>query len=144
MSNCIAGKFIEVKVVYEKPTETGENKKVTEQYLAMADNFTDAESMTKDELDQYGQIADVSAVKKSNVSCVYTEDTGNNPFYRVKIDICVLLDNGKEKHSAEHWLVCAGDIVTATQKALKELAKGEQDYKIVKVEETSIQDVLQA
>ncbi len=142
VSNVNSGTFFECKVRYERVTENGLTKKVTEPYIIKAYSFTEAETMMIKYIEPFtsGEF-EVSDIKR----CKFTEiieDKSGDIFY--KCVICFInLDekSGKEKKTKHLILVQASNFEDVIGQ-IKAYMKGSMaDYKINKVEESAIMDV---
>ena len=139
--------FYECKVRYEKTTENGEQKKVTETYVVDALSFTEAEGRIIEEMKPYvgDKEMDVTAIKIAQYKDVLFSDADkDDKFYKVSCNFITLDENnGKEKKTAVGYLVQAATVEGA-RKDLDEVMSGTMiDYVIVSVVETGIMDVFE-
>ena len=134
--------WFECKVRYERMTENGSVKKVNEPYLVDALTFTEAESRIIEKMTPYisGEFS-ISAVKKTKVSEIFFDETGDK-YYMVKVNFITLDEkSGVEKKSASFILTQASDFPGAL-KRFEEGMKGTlADYEIASITETQIMDV---
>ena len=132
------------KIKFEKTTESGLNKKVTEQYLVDALSHTEAEARIIEEMTSYisGEftVAGITPAKYSEL--FYSDDTTADRWYKCKLAFITLDERtGAEKRTNSHVLIQASDIRNAI-KQLDEGMKGSMaDYVIASVAETPIMDV---
>lgn len=134
--------WFECKVRYDKMTETGAVKKVNEPYLVDALTFTEAESRIIEEVTPFisGDFT-VSAVKKTKVSEIFFDETGDR-FYMTKVNfISIDEKSGAEKKSASFILVQASDFDGALANFKKGMQGTMSDYDIVSITETLLMDV---
>lgn len=138
--------FYECKVRYEKTTENGEQKKVTETYVVDALSFTEAEGRIIEELKPYvgDNEMDVTAIKIAPYKYVLFSDAyTDEKFYKVRCNFITLDEkSGKEKKTAVDYLVQAATVEGA-RKNLDEVMSGLIGYVIVSVVETGIMDVFE-
>lgn len=134
--------WFECKVRYDKMTETGAVKKVNEPYLVDALTFTEAESRIIEEVTPFisGDFT-ISAVKKTKVSEIFFDETGDR-FYMTKVNfISIDEKSGAEKKSASFILVQASDFDGALANFKKGMQGTMSDYDIVSITETLLMDV---
>lgn len=130
------------KVRYDKVTESGMNKKTTEEYLVDALSFTEAEARFIENITPFisGEFT-VSDIKRANYSELFEDETGDR-WYSCRLAFISLDEkSGREKRSFSTVLVQASDMDGA-MKNLKEGMKGTMaDYTSVVIKETAIMDV---
>ncbi|MCH5218032.1 MAG: DUF4494 domain-containing protein [Muribaculaceae bacterium] len=134
--------WFECKVRYDKMTEKGAVKKVNEPYLVDALTFTEAESRIIEEVTPFisGDFT-ISAVKKTKVSEIFFDETGDR-FYMTKVNfISIDEKSGVEKKSASFILVQASDFDGALANFKKGMQGTMSDYDIVSITETLLMDV---
>lgn len=78
--------WIEVKVRYEKLTETGKSVKVTDPYLVDALSCTEAEARVVEEITLFCNDFNVLNVGKTKISEIFWNE-GGDKFYKVKVKI---------------------------------------------------------
>jgi len=137
----MANNWFQCKLRYEKVTENGIVKKVTEPYLMNALSFTEAEARIVEELTPFmsGEFT-VSDIKRANYSELF-DQFGGDRYYKCKLQF-VTIDqkSAKEKKTSSYILVPADNLRDAV-KNLDEGMKGTlADYTIVSVNETAIMD----
>lgn len=101
----------ETKVKIEK-NDNGEPKEVKEHFILDAETFGEAESITASEYP--GMSADVFAVFRSDIKEIVNQKEADKPFFKATVCDTVTDDFGKEKEVKYTVLVCATDIVEAT------------------------------
>jgi hypothetical protein len=134
--------WFECKISYEKMTENGVLKRVTELYLVDALSFTEAEARIIAEMQPYisGEFM-VADIKRARIAELFANNKGDR-YYRFKI-VFVSLDeqSGTEKKTAATMLAQASDLKEAVA-VLEEGMKGTlANYIIASVTETLIVDV---
>ena len=132
------------KIKFEKVTESGLNKTVTESYLVDALSHTEAEARIIEESKFYvsGEFTVAGIVPAKYSEVFYSDDTTADRWYKCKLAFITLDEkSGAEKRTNSHVLVQASDIRNAI-KQLDEGMKGTMaDYVIASVAETPIMDV---
>lgn len=134
-----------VNVRYQKLAENGKVKKVTEPYLVDALSFTEAESRITEEVAPYisGDFT-VSAVKKSNISEVFRNESGDWWYKVVVAFITIDEKSGCEKRANSYIMVQAQDFQNALENFLDGMKGTLADFEIVSIAETKIMDVFNA
>lgn len=134
--------WIEVKVRYEKMTESGKTVKVTDPYLVDAISCTEAEARVVEEVTAFisGEY-NVLAVNKTKISEIFWDETGDR-FYKVKVNFITLDEKtAVEKRSASYILVQASTFADALANFNKGMKGTMADYEIESIAETKIVDV---
>jgi len=105
--------WFETKVRYDRTTEDGQNKKVTEAYTVEALSFTEAESVITKEISNYinGEF-DVKAITRAAYSEIFFSDVDTDDrYYRVKLAFITLDEKTeKEKRTIVVYLVQAASL----------------------------------
>ena len=134
--------WFECKISYEKTTDDGMPKKVTESYLVDALSFTEAESRIIQEMRPFisGDFQ-VMDIKRARFTESFLNDEGDR-YYRAKIKLITLDEkSGTEKETAVQMLAQASTI----QDAIRVIDNGMKgtitDYVIASVSETALIDV---
>lgn len=138
-------KWFETKVRFDKTMENCTVKKVTEHYLVDALSFTEAEARTNEEVTPFmsGDF-DVSAVKKSNISEIFRDETGDR-WYKVKVAFITIDEKtAVEKRKASYILVQASSFKGAYDNFIEGMKGTMADYEIAGIAETAIMDVYNA
>lgn len=136
--------WIETKLRYDKVTENGAVKTVTESYLVDAMSFTEAEARITEEMKSCisGDFT-VSAVKKAKLAEIIPSDGGGWWYKFRAMFISVNERTGAEKLTPHDFMIEANGVEEAI-----EIFKSEIhlmiDYKITGITETPILDVFQA
>ena len=134
--------WFECKVRYERMAENGTVKKVNEPYLVDALTFTEAEARIIEKITPYisGDFS-ISAVKKTKVSEIFFDDSGDR-YYMVKVNFISLDEKtGVEKKSSNFMLVQAADFAGALKKFEDGMKGTMADYEIASITETPLMDV---
>jgi hypothetical protein len=138
----IMNNWFECKVSYDKITENGIPKKVTEPYLVDALSFTEAEARIIEEIKPYisGEYT-VANIKRARLNEIFFNENGDR-YYRAKVYFVTLDEkSGAEKKSAANMLVQASTL----QEAMTTLENGMKgtlaDYFVASIAETSLMDI---
>ena len=136
--------WFETKIKYEKMTDDGTMKKVSEQYVVDALSFTEAEKRVTEEMSSYisGEY-EVANIKKAAYGEIFFSDVDtDDKWYKAKLQFITLDEkSGKEKRQNVNYLVQAKSLMGAV-KAIDEVMGGTMiDYEIAAVVETMIMDV---
>lgn len=133
--------WIEVKVRYEKMTETGKSVKVTDPYLVDALSCTEAEARVVEEITPFCNDFNVLNVGKTKISEIFWSEGGDR-FYKVKVNFITLDEKtGVEKRSASYILVQASTFADALANFNNGMKGTMADYEIEAITETKIVDV---
>ena len=106
--------WFECKVKYDKLSENGQQKTVTEPYLVDALSFTEAEARITEEITPFisGEFK-VSAVKRTNTAEIFWDENGDR-WYKVKVNFITIDEKtAVEKQTANYIMVQAADFKTA-------------------------------
>lgn len=137
--------WIKTSVRFDKTMENGAIKRVTEPYLVDALSFTEAEARIIEEVTPYisGEFT-VSAVKKSKVSEIFWDESGDR-WYQVKAAFITINEKtGAEKRSKTVFLVQASDFKGAYDNFMQGMKGTMADFEIIGITETAIMDVFKA
>lgn len=130
--------WIEVKVRYDKMTESGKTVKVTDPYLVDAVSCTEAEARVVEEISSFVSDFNVLNVGKTKISEIFWDETGDR-FYKVKVNFITIDEkSGVEKRKASFILVPFTDALANFNKGMKGTMA---DYEIEAIAETKIVDV---
>ena len=136
--------WFEAKVKYIKINEDGREKKVNEAYLLDAMSYTEAESRITHEMESVikGDYY-ISSLKKSNITeLVPSEDENDDRWYKAKVNIIDADEvSGKEKSTAQYYLVAAADTDRALENLKKNLSTFVVPYEIANISDTKFIDV---
>lgn len=134
--------WIEVKVRYDKMTDSGKTVKVTDPYLVDAVSCTEAEARVVEEISSFvsGDF-NVLNVGKTKISEIFWDETGDR-FYKVKVNFITIDEkSGVEKRKASFILVQASTFADALANFNKGMKGTMADYEIEAIAETKIVDV---
>ena len=113
----------EIKLKVVKTLDSGETKEVKEHYILDAELHGEAEARGYELYP--GQEIDVFAVFRSDIREIVNDKEDDKPYYKATvIDVFEDQDTGKEKETKYQMLVCAGDIVEATELMNEYLGQG--------------------
>lgn len=139
------GNWYEVKVSYEKQTESGESKKTAEVYAVDAMSFGDAEKTVFEEVKQYvdGDV-EILAISKAQYKEVFAKETAQcDEWYKAKLQILTVNERtGDEKKESVVYLVqglSLGDALSGLNGVMDQSAL---DYVSIGLAKTSIIDVI--
>lgn len=136
--------WFEVKATYDKMTENGLVKKVTEPYLFDALSFTEAENRAIEELTPFisGEFT-VKACKRTPIAEIFNIDAER--YYLAKVAFITLDEkSGAEKHSISQILVGASNFKEAYDNFLDGMKDTMADFELISLSETQIMDVYPA
>lgn len=132
--------WIEVKVRYEKTTESGKTVKVTDPYIVDALSCTEAEARVVEEITPFCNDFNVLSVNKTKISEVFWSE--GDKFYKVKVNFITIDEKTvAEKRSASYILVQASDFAEALKNFNEGMRGTLADYEIEAIIETKIVDV---
>lgn len=137
--------WIKTSVRFDKTMENGAIKRVTEPYLVDALSFTEAEARIIEEVTPFisGEFT-VSAVKKSKVSEIFWDETGDR-WYQVKSAFITINEKtGAEKRSTVVFMVQASDFKSAYDNFMQGMKGTVADFDIISITETAIMGVFKA
>lgn len=136
-------KYFEVGVRYQKITEDGQNKVVTEKFLLDAVSFTEAEKRIIEEMQQYSNLyISVISEKITNISeVVTTEDAAADKFYKVKMNIITVDENSGRARKTPQTIIIQAASVDDARKRFDSYIKGWlTDVTLEAVSETKYMD----
>lgn len=137
--------WIEVKVRYEKMTESGKTVKVTDPYLVDALTCTEAEARIIEEVTPFisGEY-NVLNVGKTKISEIFWDESGDR-FYKVKVNFITLDEKtATEKRTATYILVQASNFREAYDNFIDGMKGTMADFEIEAINETKLVDVYRA
>lgn len=138
--------WFEVKVAYDKTTESGEQKRVTELYVVEAMSFAEAETGITKHVNEFtdGDF-DVKAITIPQYKEVwFSDNTFDDKYYKVKLQFTTIDERTeKEKKSNVFYLVLAKDFDTAKRYVEDTMGKSMADYTIASIKETNILDLFE-
>ena len=138
--------WFECKVRYEKTTEDGIQKKVTETYVVDALTFSEAESRIIEEMSHFvsGEL-EVTFLKIAQYKEIFFDnDNVADKWYKAKLAFITIDEKtGKQKKTTIYNLVNASNINAAIVKIDEIMANTMIDYLTCNVSETNIMDVFE-
>lgn len=139
------GEFFVCSVTYEKLTEDGIQKKVTEQHVVEAVSFTDAEAKITKDVSLYvsGEFVVKDISRAPYKELILSEKEDDDRFYKVKVKFFVIDEHtAKEKPTNIFYLVQANTTKQA-QKYTEQAFEGTMVCnEIASIVETKIIDIL--
>lgn len=132
------------KVQCTRTQPSGAEKKQLEQYLADAQSFTEAEARVAAlMLDEQPREFEVAAIQKERYEDVLPLDEADSKWYKVRLAHVTLNEkSGKEKKTYHNLLLQAPSTAGAEARLHRHMEGSLTDYRVLKVEETAILDVL--
>lgn len=133
----------EAKARYQKTTESGMEKTVSEPYIVDAVSVTEAEARLVEEIRDYYTDISVTDVRKRNIVEVFpSNETEDDRWYQVKT-VFIQIDerSGTEKRTPSLYLIQARDFSTANRRFTECMKSTMADYEIHTISETQIMDV---
>lgn len=137
--------WIETKAHYQKLSDSGKLKKVTDTYIVDALSMSEAEARITEELKPYvsGDFS-VSATKQTKISEIFRDGKGDYWYMVVAAFITIDEKTGSEKITRSYYLVQAIDFRNAYENFLEGMKGTLADYDIVSISETKILNVFDA
>lgn len=140
----ITSNWFECTVKFERTTEEGANKKVSENYIVEAMSFTEAEAKIIEEMEAYcsGEL-EIKKITPLNVSGIlFSSLDRDDKWYKGKLFFKILEEsNGKEKKSAVNYLIQADSLRGALKYVEQEMQGSSVDYVTSTISESKIMDV---
>ena len=133
--------WFEVKATYDKMTENGLVKKVTEPYLFDSLSFTEAESRAIEELTPFisGEFT-VKACKRTPIAEIF--NIAAERYYLAKVAFITIDEKtASEKRSISQILVGASNFKEAYDNFLDGMKDTMADFELISLSETQIMDV---
>lgn len=138
--------WFETKVRYEKTTEEGTQKKVTEQYVVDALSFSEAEQRITEEMSAYisGEFEITDVRKAAYKEVFFSDEEMADKWFKAKL-MFITIDEmtEKEKRSAVTYLVQAGTFDGAVKNINEVMGSTMIDYEKSNISETKIIDVFE-
>ena len=138
--------WYETTVRYERQTEDGGQKKVSEVYVVDALSFAEAEQRITEEMEPY--CSGKFDVKKIAIALYtevfFSEDEEDDKFFRATVALIMLDERtGKGKKYNVTYLVQANNIETARRYVVDAFSNTAMEYEINRLVETKILDVFE-
>lgn len=133
--------YYETRIKYTSNGEKTERKTL----LINAENFSSAEVIAykSGEYDNI-QDQDVNFIKRSDIiEVISKKQEEEERYYKATVADVFVNEDGKEKLNKYRLLVSAESQETATTKTLHHLTQGLSDFRIIKIEETNITEIIE-
>lgn len=131
----------ESKIKVEKILNNGEQKEVKEHFILDAETFAEAEEITASQYPNNN--FDVFAVFRSDIKEIVNQKEDDKPFFKATVCDITTDDLGKEKEIKYSVLVCATDIIDATN-FMHEYLKQGYDMRLDGIRRVKIVDYIQS
>lgn len=134
----------EVKVSYCLGLE-GAEKKHTENLFIRCELFAEAEEKAYKYVEsQGGDMTDVKAIKRSNVTELIEEEIPDARWHKVTISKKYIINEETEKETEMKYylLLMAENTAEANERAIEHMKQVMYDYSITKIEETKFSEVI--
>lgn len=133
--------WIEIKARYDKITESGAKKKVTESFLVDALSCTEAEARVTEELSRSSDEINITSAVKTKIAEVFLGFTGDR-YYKVKVNFITLDERTAEEKKNASYIIVRADSFEEACANFKEGMKGTMaDYETESVSETKIVEI---
>ena len=128
------------KIKYEKTTEDGSLKKVTESYLLDTLSFTETEARITDEMKPFisGEFEVMAIQKKRYAEIVENVRSGFEKWFECKLNFITLNEMGDEKKTTVLILIQSDTTSNANADLITHMKSSMADYTIEAVKETKI------
>lgn len=138
--------WFETRVRYERMTDDGHQKKVTETYVVVAFSFTEAETTITKEMGHYvtGEFS-IKAISPATYGEIFFSDLkGDDKWFKTRLTFITMDEKtGKEKQSSTYYLVQGASVNSAIKHIDEVMGETMVDYVIAAVNETKIMDVFE-
>ena len=138
--------WFECKIRYEKMTEDGLPKKVSEVYVVDALSFSEAEERIMEEMSPYipGEIELVDVKIAPYREVFFADDNLADQWFKAKLSFITIDErSNKEKRTSMMYLVNAGNISSAISNIDKVMSGTMIDYVTTSISATKIFDVFE-
>ena len=138
--------WFECKIRYEKMTEDGLPKKVSEVYVVDALSFSEAEERIIEEMSSYisGEIEIVDVKIAPYREIFFADDNLADQWFKAKLSFITIDErSNKEKRTSMMYLVNAGNISSAISNIDKVMSGTMIDYVTTSISATKIFDVFE-
>ena len=138
--------WFECKIRYEKMTEDGLPKKVSEVYVVDALSFSEAEERIIEEMSSYisGEIEIVDVKIAPYREVFFADDNLADQWFKAKLSFITIDErSNKEKRTSVMYLVNAGNISSAINNIDKVMSGTMIDYVTTSISATKIFDVFE-
>lgn len=137
--------WFECKIRYDRLTDEGLSKKVTEQYVVDALSYTEAEkNIIRSTAEIIPEVIEIKAIKEATYSEIFFSEDDAEKWYKTKINFISIDERtGKERRTNVLYLVQANDISNAISNVKEIMSKSMSDYTIQSMALTQILDVFE-
>lgn len=137
--------WFECKIRYDRLTDEGLSKKVTEQYVVDALSYTEAEkNIIRSTAEIIPEVIEIKAIKEATYSEIFFSEDDAEKWYKTKISFISIDERtGKERRTNVLYLVQANDISNAISNVKEIMSKSMSDYTIQSMALTQILDVFE-
>ena len=137
--------WFECKIRYDRLTDEGLSKKVTEQYVVDALSYTEAEkNIIRSTAEIIPEVIEIRAIKEAAYSEIFFSEDDAEKWYKTKISFISINERtGKERRTNVLYLVQANDISNAISNVKEIMSKSMSDYTIQSMALTQILDVFE-
>lgn len=137
--------WFECKIRYDRLTDEGLSKKVTEQYVVDALSYTEAEkNIIRSTAEIIPEVIEIKAIKEATYSEIFFSEDDAEKWYKTKISFISIDERtGKERRTNVLYLVQANDISNAISNVKEIMSKSMIDYTIQSMALTQILDVFE-
>ena len=137
--------WFECKIRYDRLTDEGLSKKVTEQYVVDALSYTEAEKkIIRSTAEIIPEVIEIKTIKEATYSEIFFSEDDAEKWYKTKISFISIDERtGKERRTNVLYLVQANDISNAISNVREIMSKSMSDYTIQSMASTQILDVFE-
>lgn len=137
--------WFECKIRYDRLTDEGLSKKVTEQYIVDALSYTEAEkNIIRFAAEIIPEVIEIRAIKEAAYNEIFFSEDDAEKWYKTKISFISIDERtGKERRTNVLYLVQANDISNAISNVKEIMSKSMSDYTIQSMALTQILDVFE-
>lgn len=137
--------WFECKIRYDRLTDEGLSKKVTEQYVVDALSYTEAEkNIIRFAAEIIPEVIEIRAIKEAAYNEIFFSEDDAEKWYKTKISFISIDERtGKERRTNVLYLVQANDISNAISNVKEIMSKSMSDYTIQSMALTQILDVFE-
>lgn len=142
-----SGKFFECVVRYDKMSESGAMKKVSETYCVEADTFAEAESRIAEETAIYSQGEfEVKNITPAVYETVFKNEVAGTEaiYFKAKLEFVTVDEMTlKEKKTAVYYLVLAVDFADSLKIVQEAMASTVVDYVTAQITQSKVLDLFE-
>lgn len=142
----VQSSWMEVTVRYTKTDDNGNDKRVTEKYVVVAETYAEAEQKILKALAEYENV-DLEIrgmVRPAYGEVFFSDNDKDDKFYTAKVSIITLDEKTeKEKRTSQTYLIQASSLNGAVKNVDEELGKSMIDYVSISATESKVVDVFE-